>query len=87
MHPPYSANPLAGRPQIDYSGNNGTVAAFPTNTPLALVPSYIYTYDSTGAPTTLPVDDACEVRLQSRQIRRAALDRFSWVDWESGARV
>lgn len=64
MRRPYPADPRAGRPQIDYSGNNGTVATIPTDTPLGLVPSYIYTYDSTGAPTTLPTADACDVRFR-----------------------
>ena len=70
---PRSTNDPMGCPQIDYSGNDGTIGDFPTDTPLGLVPSYIYSYDSTGAPTTLPADDACEARFRMPQTCRARL--------------
>ena len=50
--------------QVEYNTINGTANNFfPSDTPQKLVPSFAgYKYDSTGNPTNLPVDDACDVR-------------------------
>ena len=54
--------------QINYVRAQEQQNIFPANMPLGLVPSFDYTFDSTGAPTSLPPDDACTVRRAVSQL-------------------
>lgn len=47
--------------QVTYVRSSETQNVFLPNTPLALVPSFQYTFVG-GQPTTLPTADACVVR-------------------------
>jgi len=51
--------------QINYVRAQEQQNIFPANTPLTLVPTYTYDFDSSGNPTTLPPADACTVRRPS----------------------